>query len=151
MFRKAYGDWNERTLCRTRDPREYSLEGRGRPIQTKAKLACLGCPVKRECAQDALESGDWGVIRGGVAIYGRSKTVQKLLEYVAEHGDLPTQRAQLDVAEATRCVECDQRLRPWGSLESAHPGTEKRGGAKEGSDYCHSCWELEKERTRWAA
>lgn len=63
--------WWETAMCRDRNPLVYELAGFEETTEVeKARIArrlCRGCPVIRECAEDALASPtDAGVVRGGV-------------------------------------------------------------------------------------
>ncbi|MEV6319093.1 WhiB family transcriptional regulator [Streptomyces sp. NPDC051776] len=54
-------DWSERAICRAGDPDELFVEG---ALQNRAKVTCVGCPVRTECLAYALdhriEFGVWG-------------------------------------------------------------------------------------------
>lgn len=63
-------DWIERGKCTTmqvtRDNDPFDLGGHVTRRRQRALAACAGCPVMRECAQDALHSRrDNGVVRAG--------------------------------------------------------------------------------------
>ncbi|WP_366516620.1 WhiB family transcriptional regulator [uncultured Corynebacterium sp.] len=71
--------WVERAQCVGCDPREWDLDWLAaerftnrklfpRLAETHATHVCSGCPVKRECALDAIEYQDVGVIRAGVVL-----------------------------------------------------------------------------------
>lgn len=53
--------WRVRALCRDADPDELFVRGAD---QNRAKLVCMGCPVRTECLAEALDSridfGIWG-------------------------------------------------------------------------------------------
>jgi WhiB family redox-sensing transcriptional regulator len=53
--------WPERAACRTTDPDALFVQG---AAQNRAKLVCMGCPVRTECLADALDNrvefGVWG-------------------------------------------------------------------------------------------
>ncbi len=53
--------WVARSACRDTDPDELFVTG---AAQTRAKVVCMGCPVRTECLSDALdhrvEFGVWG-------------------------------------------------------------------------------------------
>lgn len=55
------GDWRVRASCRDEDPDQLFVRG---AEQRKAKLVCMGCPVRTECLAEALDSriefGVWG-------------------------------------------------------------------------------------------
>ncbi|MBC7373013.1 MAG: WhiB family transcriptional regulator, partial [Frankiales bacterium] len=54
-------DWTALSACRTADPDELFVTG---AAQHRAKVMCLGCPVRTECLSDALDNriefGVWG-------------------------------------------------------------------------------------------
>ena len=71
-------DWT-RAACLPHDPTLWDeparLPGRGhrdrlpthaRERLAKARVICRQCPVRLACADDAVESADTGVIRGGM-------------------------------------------------------------------------------------
>jgi WhiB family redox-sensing transcriptional regulator len=53
--------WRIRALCRDADPDELFVRGAD---QNRAKLVCMGCPVRTECLAEALDNrisfGIWG-------------------------------------------------------------------------------------------
>jgi WhiB family redox-sensing transcriptional regulator len=55
------GDWRISASCRNEEPDELFVRG---AEQRKAKLVCLGCPVRTECLAEALDNriefGVWG-------------------------------------------------------------------------------------------
>ncbi|MBI1759566.1 MAG: WhiB family transcriptional regulator [Actinobacteria bacterium] len=55
------GDWVARAACQGGDPDALFVQG---AAQNRAKLVCMGCPVRTECLADALdhrvEFGVWG-------------------------------------------------------------------------------------------
>ncbi|AHH93666.1 WhiB family transcriptional regulator [Kutzneria viridogrisea] len=55
------GDWRIRAACRDEDPEQLFVRG---AEQRKAKIVCLGCPVRTECLAEALDNriefGVWG-------------------------------------------------------------------------------------------
>ncbi|HSV67094.1 MAG TPA: WhiB family transcriptional regulator [Mycobacteriales bacterium] len=54
-------DWVAKAACRSSDPDALFVQG---AAQNRAKLVCMGCPVRTECLADALdhrvEFGVWG-------------------------------------------------------------------------------------------
>jgi WhiB family transcriptional regulator, redox-sensing transcriptional regulator len=54
-------DWVAQGACRKGDPDALFVQG---AAQNRAKLVCMGCPVRTECLADALdhrvEFGVWG-------------------------------------------------------------------------------------------
>ena len=55
------GDWVSSAACRSADPDALFVQG---AAQNRAKLVCVGCPVRTECLADALDNrvefGVWG-------------------------------------------------------------------------------------------
>ncbi|HAT1133941.1 TPA: WhiB family transcriptional regulator [Corynebacterium striatum] len=61
-------EWRYVAKCAGDDVNTYDLESR-RIIKDKAAVArelCAGCPVKAECAADALRFDAWGTVRAGI-------------------------------------------------------------------------------------
>lgn len=54
-------EWVARAACRSVDPDDLFVQG---AAQNRAKLLCMGCPVRTECLADALDNrvefGVWG-------------------------------------------------------------------------------------------
>jgi WhiB family redox-sensing transcriptional regulator len=54
-------EWASRAACRSTDPDLLFVQG---AAQNRAKLVCMGCPVRTECLADALDNrvefGVWG-------------------------------------------------------------------------------------------
>jgi WhiB family redox-sensing transcriptional regulator len=54
-------EWASQGACRSSDPDALFVQG---AAQNRAKMVCLGCPVRTECLADALdhriEFGVWG-------------------------------------------------------------------------------------------
>ncbi len=54
-------DWTTRAACKSTDPDELFVQG---AAQNRAKIVCMGCPVRTECLSDALDNrvefGGWG-------------------------------------------------------------------------------------------
>ncbi len=149
-------DWRERALCRRRDERLYWLESIPNAAkQAHAKAVCYGCPVKRECAQDAYDMNDVGVVRAGIALPGSPVAgIRTMLLYVAEHGDLPDEgndenlekdRATQEMWHDRRCKDCHVALRPKGAAAEFWPGT----SASSAKDQCQSCWRRIKKERQW--
>ena len=62
-------DWYNHAQCAGQDPQKYDTDGSQYRNVNKAEVAqalCAGCPVKSECAFDAIDFGDEGVIRAGI-------------------------------------------------------------------------------------
>lgn len=56
-----YSDWRIHAFCRDADPDGLFVRG---AEQNRAKLVCMGCPVRTECLAEALDNridfGVWG-------------------------------------------------------------------------------------------
>jgi WhiB family redox-sensing transcriptional regulator len=54
-------DWTASAACKSSDPDELFVQG---AAQNRAKVVCMGCPVRTECLADALDNrvefGVWG-------------------------------------------------------------------------------------------
>lgn len=59
--------WWERAKCAGQPIKNYDLKGQVNKPATAREL-CAGCPVKPQCAYDALQHADSGLVRGGVWI-----------------------------------------------------------------------------------
>ncbi|MBU5654319.1 WhiB family transcriptional regulator [Corynebacterium aurimucosum] len=59
--------WWEKAQCAGQPLNNYVLTGQ-RDKQATARQLCQHCPVKPQCAYDALEHQDSGVVRAGVWI-----------------------------------------------------------------------------------
>lgn len=62
--------WAARARCGG-DPHPFDLDTyrtRG-DAETACRLVCRGCPVIADCATDAADAGDAGVIRAGVCLW----------------------------------------------------------------------------------
>jgi WhiB family redox-sensing transcriptional regulator len=55
------GDWRVHAACRDENPDQLFVRG---AEQRKARMVCLGCPVRTECLGEALDNkiefGVWG-------------------------------------------------------------------------------------------
>lgn len=61
MHSNQQQSWRADALCRDTDPDELFVRG---AEQNRAKMVCMGCPVRTECLAEALDSridfGIWG-------------------------------------------------------------------------------------------
>lgn len=141
--------WAARGLCRRRDPKLYSVDhvlaetgtNSGTALQAAAKERCYGCPVMAQCAQDALDFKDTGVIRAGVGLsYSTSAPTENMLKFVVEHNRNPESRKEFnewlgvtEVVEA-KCRTCGVYLKSGGEdLPFAQP-------VSSDPSLCQSCW-----------
>ncbi|AEV52025.1 hypothetical protein [Rhodococcus phage REQ1] len=145
--------WREKAKCLGQDWKEYVVEempkGRNAP-ETRAILAqakCSGCPVKRECAGDALDNHDMGVIRAGVAIPGTNGSEEyrqavRKLETAAGRVHRKTKRKTV---WPRQCESCARSMRPRRTTLDEFPGTITHGAGK----LCGTCqmrqWRADKE------
>lgn len=83
----TYLMWCDRAKCAGWDVNLFDLDDRKYRDQ-RAGIAgrlCQGCPVMAECAQDALDFVDRGIVRAGVWIpQQRNHAARKQLEEIAE-------------------------------------------------------------------
>lgn len=83
--------WWEKAQCAGQPLNNYVLTGQ-RDKQATARALCQHCPVKPQCAYDALQHEDSGVVRAGVWIpedtaamrYEREAVYSQLYDAVAE-------------------------------------------------------------------
>ena len=95
-------DWRARGLCRDTDPDGLFVRG---AEQRRAKLVCMGCPVRTECLAEALDNriefGVWGGMteRERRALLRRRPGVSSWLEVLdtarREHGVLVDSAARV--------------------------------------------------------
>lgn len=71
------GGWWTRAACAGSDP---SMWADGSMYQQAVGM-CLACPVRKQCGEEAVASGDVGVIRAGVlfAMHGRRQRMFSLV------------------------------------------------------------------------
>lgn len=64
--------WTERAACAGHEGDWWTTAGprqvQQRELNARAVSICRSCPVQQECLDDAIDRGDVGVIRGGVAL-----------------------------------------------------------------------------------
>ena len=60
--------WYNNAKCRGDDLNNYDLQRQPavKDKQAQARTLCAGCPVKRQCAIDAMEHDAWGTVRAGM-------------------------------------------------------------------------------------
>ena len=84
--------WWQNAQCKGQPIKNYDLKGQVNKPAIAREL-CAGCPVKPQCAYDALQHGDNGLVRGGVWIpdetslairHERQAVVNALYEVVLE-------------------------------------------------------------------
>jgi hypothetical protein len=119
--------WWDRAKCKGEPIELYLPESlpQNEPDRTiAAELRCAGCPVMKECGEDAIEKGDRGVIRAGV-ILGNTRN-----QLYGSHLKL---RSKLGLPPATErggewprpCDSCSKPMRPSSRIakEVDFPGT----------------------------
>ena len=94
------GDWRVNASCRSENPESLFVRG---AEQRKAKMICMGCPVRTECLAEALDNriefGVWGGMteRERRALLRRRPDVDSWIELLEtarrEHADLSDYRA----------------------------------------------------------
>lgn len=112
--------------------------------QTRAVLAqarCSGCPVKKQCAADAIDSGDRGLVRAGVVIPTQSgneafRSANRALHRIAER-EMPGPPKGTGYPKP--CTHCDRMMRPHGYDEIDYPGTILVSSS--GVTICGSCYQ----------
>lgn len=61
-------NWRKRAACRDADPELFfpvsKVDRKNQDQIRRAKNICARCPVRKECLQEAMESGDEGVFGG---------------------------------------------------------------------------------------
>ena len=90
--------WDGKCVTERIPEHQFDVDARGYKglaAQREARRLCAGCPVMKDCAGDALLTGDSGVVRGGVALNTNLgpatslKSVARLM-YVKEYGKPPS-------------------------------------------------------------
>lgn len=63
-----HGDWLDQAACGSLDPDLFEVHA---PDQAdpQALATCRTCPVRAECADDAVRTGAAGMVRGGLILY----------------------------------------------------------------------------------
>src|ERR1700743_957279 len=81
------GEWRMSASCRSEEPERLFVRG---AEQRKAKIVCVGCPVRAECLAEALDNriefGVWGGMteRERRALLRRRPDVESWQELLAE-------------------------------------------------------------------
>lgn len=132
-------EWKADALCRRRNPDLYDEDmirqtGLNRGARQRyASSVCYGCPVMAQCAQDAIDSGANGVIRGATFIQSPTPTdAQRIrLRFVAAHGRPPRDGIEQN--------EWWEEVRP--TIVETHGGSCEDCGTPvpEESSLCESC------------
>lgn len=128
-IQRLHTDWHYRGKCAPakHDPREWELKQNLKEWQTLlgAAKACLGCPVIRECAIEAVDTEAIGVIRAGLPCppghwVSRGNVRQRALEAVARGDNALTVAAciALNVERYTPAKDelldlVDEHVTPW--------------------------------------
>lgn len=139
--------WRARAKCRGQDIRLYEIGSmpRGRNASTSraiiAQARCSGCPVKRECAEDALAHNDVGVIRAGVLLPGSNRNTEHhiALRALAKAAGQAVEEVspKRKVTWPRHCGKCDRMMRPRRTTEDEYPGTVTAMNVTT----CGPCWQ----------
>ena len=100
--------WVSQAVCAGEHIDAYDVDNIPRDPNTRARyaqLVCHGCPVRRECALDALRHDTRGVIRGGFAFPEAPEAVSAFRRKVAASLGVPVPALLVDTAKAAR-TEC---------------------------------------------
>lgn len=68
--------WWQEAKCKGQEVKTFDLKGQPNKHATAREL-CAGCPVKPQCANDALQHGDTGLVRGGVWVPSETTVVMR--------------------------------------------------------------------------
>ncbi|WP_346536983.1 WhiB family transcriptional regulator [Micromonospora sp. DPT] len=85
-------NWRLSGRCLAVDPDVMHPDARDFKGHAKAKAICDGCPVQRECLDDAFRVGDWEGVRGGMT--GK------------ERREMAKRDGQLKSSPPMGCTEC---------------------------------------------
>jgi WhiB family redox-sensing transcriptional regulator len=85
--RPSEEDWYEQALCSQTDPDAFFPEKGG--STKEAKRICLGCPVKKQCLQWALDKDERFGVWGGLSERERRRLKRRIDIDPAEVGDVP--------------------------------------------------------------
>lgn len=134
--------WVSQAVCAGEHIDTYDVDNMPRDPRTRAKyaqLVCHGCPVKRECAIDALQHDTRGVVRGGFAFPESADAVSMFRERVAVVLGVPLPTLLVDRSKAAR-TECSK-----GHLLTVENTIVRTDGAR----LCRRC-RTETKRAEWA-
>lgn len=71
--------WRDRAACRDTFPDQwYVRNGHNRASAEQHRMCLVDCPVVADCAADALDHNDTGVVRAGVALGGSISARRRL-------------------------------------------------------------------------
>lgn len=156
-------DWKLKALCRGQPTYLWDLDalsvGNKPARQADAEKICSGCPVKRECAEDALRHNDVGVIRAGVCLFSSARlNARHRLQKVAgievsepksmRKGAKPSPQV-VDDWRDTQCDKCFANMRPQRFNAATWPIAGARAAYRK--DRCTQCLRDEKRLTASAA
>ena len=156
-------DWKLKALCRGQPAYLWDLDalsvGNKRTTQVDAEKICSGCPVKRECAEDALRHNDVGVIRAGVCLFSSARSnARHRLQKVAgievpepksmRRGAAPSPQV-VDDWRNTQCDKCFANMRPQRFNAATWPIAGARAAYRK--DRCIQCLRDEKRQSMSSA
>jgi WhiB family redox-sensing transcriptional regulator len=95
--------WEDYASCRETDPDLFHPTGRDVTMLRAAKDVCSGCPVRRSCLQDALDSQEDQGVRGGLSEEERRR-IHRRPSTAPHQAGMPT-RAEAIAAEPGRYLQ----------------------------------------------
>lgn len=68
--------WRDRAACAGTDPELWVVPNGHTTVPSHLAAVCLRCPVIADCAVDAIEHGDQGVIRAATVLVRKRETTR---------------------------------------------------------------------------
>jgi WhiB family transcriptional regulator, redox-sensing transcriptional regulator len=90
-------EWASRAACRSTDPDLLFVQG---AAQNRAKLVCMGCPVRTECLADALDNRVEFGVWGGMTERERRALLRRRPDVISWHALLEEARQEHAAAAA---------------------------------------------------
>lgn len=101
-------DWYERALCPQTDPDAFFPEKGG--STKEAKKICLGCPVKQQCLQWALDNDERFGIWGGLSERERRRLKRAIhRDGPADHDEVRHLTHIVAAARITATDQCEEQ------------------------------------------
>lgn len=91
-------DWRVLAACRDTDPDGLFVRG---AEQNRAKLVCMGCPVRTECLAEALDNRVEFGVWGGMTERERRRLLRRRSDVHSWRDLLESARRDHDIAELT--------------------------------------------------
>ncbi len=88
-------DWTAGAACRVTDPDTLFVQG---AAQNRAKVVCVGCPVRTECLADALDNGIEFGVWGGLTERERRSLLRRRPNVTSWRELLETARDEYELA-----------------------------------------------------